>query len=156
MQTVCQKQIKLKNFLITGRLWAPVLMMTGISILSGTAGVSAGPFSFVGIDKLAHLLVFGLLSVAWVRVLPPAVFRPVLRLLLAVLATTLFGLLDELHQLGNPLRTFEWADLAADFLGSVLGAVAYLHLSWWRSFLEVEIGDALRLRFANKAANSAR
>ncbi len=156
MQTVCQKQIKMKNFLMPGRLWAPVFMMAGISILSGTAGVSAGPLSFAGIDKLAHLLVFGLLSVAWVRTFPGEFLRPVHRLLLAVLATTLFGLADELHQLGNPLRTFEWADLGADFVGSLLGALGYLQISWWRAFLEVEIKDALRLRFAAKEANSAR
>jgi len=147
---------RLKEYLKPHRLWAPVFMMAGISILSGSAGVNVGSWAFVGIDKLAHLAVFGLLGVAWVRSFRTATISATVRWLLAVSLTTLFGLLDEFHQLQNPLRTFEWADLLADFCGAVAGAAAYLHLRWFQTFLELEFRHVLRLRSVQKIPNSAR
>jgi len=129
-------------------------MMIGITVLSGTAGVQMGSLSFTGIDKLGHLLVFGLLGVAWVRVFRSPDLGFAKRLLLAVILTSGFGLLDECHQLRNPLRTFEWADLLADFLGSLLGTFTYLSIRPWQAFLELDFHDALRLRFTHKITNS--
>jgi VanZ family protein len=43
----------------------------------------------------------------------------------AVFVSTLWGLSDEIHQALVPGRSSELADLAADFLGSVVGACAW-------------------------------
>ena len=128
-------------------------MMLGISFLSGSAGVQMGPLSFVGVDKLGHLVVFGLLGVAWVRCFPPTAghFR---RLILATALTAGFGLLDELHQYTNPERLFEWGDLAADFLGGLLATAAYLHIPALQALLEVKFKPFGRLKSDANRPNS--
>ncbi len=76
------------------------------------------------------------------------------RLLAATLLATLFGLLDEIHQFTNPERYFEWADLAADFLGALLASAAYLWIGPLQALLEVNFKGAGRLMFMRKGANS--
>lgn len=115
-------------------------MMAGITLLSGSAGVQTGPIGFAGMDKLGHLVVFGLLAIAWVRCLEGEAMTPRVRFWSAVLLTAGFGLADEWHQYHNPQRTFEWADLAADCLGAVLAAAAYLNLGRLRALLEWKPG----------------
>ncbi|MGA1205520.1 MAG: VanZ family protein [Opitutales bacterium] len=136
-----------------GRLWAPVFMMIGISILSGSAGIQMGPLSFVGVDKVGHFAVFGLLGIAWVRVFSPARVPMRSHLFTAVALTTLFGLADELHQYRNPMRYFEWADLGADFAGAVVATGLYRFCEWFRALLEVKIGRVLRLPSVVKIPN---
>jgi VanZ family protein len=128
------------------RLWVPVFMMAGISVLSGSAGVQMGSLSFVGIDKLGHLVVFGLLGVAWARCWPVPDSRRLAVLLAAVLLTSGFGLLDELHQYRNPERTFEWADWLADTVGAVSGAALYLYCRPLQALSEIKLRDVSRLR----------
>jgi len=124
-----------KNSIHMKRIWVPVFMMLGISILSGSSGVQTGPISFVGIDKLGHFIVFGLLGIAWIRTFN----RQGTGFGLAVVLTTLFGLLDEWHQFYNPERYFEWADLAADFIGAVVFSTSYCRIPALRKVLEREI-----------------
>lgn len=122
--------------LIRRRLWVPLFMMGGISLLSGTAGPQVGSLSFTGMDKVGHVVVFALLGMAWARCLRPAKAARGFSWLLSVALSTGFGLLDELHQYTNPLRLFEWGDLLADFLGACIGAALYLRVEWLRRFLE--------------------
>jgi VanZ family protein len=129
-------------------------MMVGISLLSGSAGVQMGPLSFAGIDKLGHLVVFGLLGIAWARCLLSAAWSRPRRLVTAVLLTTLFGLADEVHQYTNPQRYFEWADLTADFVGALLATGAYLWIQPLQALLELNFKAAGRLMFIRKGANS--
>jgi hypothetical protein len=128
--------------------------MTAISLFSGSAGVQLGDWSFVGIDKLGHLAVFGLLGIAWTRALQPLRKPANGTWLLAVCLTGGFGLLDELHQYTNPLRYFEWADLLADIAGAALAAGLYLKAGPFRRLLEVDLRAVLRLRSADKLTNS--
>ena len=120
--------------------------MAAISLFSGSAGVQLEGWFFVEIDKIGHLAVFGLLGVAWVRWLLPAGYSKAKVFLLAVGLTTLFGFSDELHQYPNPLRTFEWADLIADFSGAAIASALYLRAPFFKSFLEIKIVDFGRLR----------
>ncbi len=129
-----------------GRLWVPLFIMVGISILSGSAGVQVKSWSFVGIDKMAHFLVFGLLGIAWIRCLDWDKTSSATKLTIAVGFTMLFGLLDEFHQACNPLRTFEWADAIANFVGALFWACCYLWVSPFRDLLEIKIYRFLRLR----------
>lgn len=134
------------------RLWVPFFIMIGVSILSGTAGPQTGPITFVGIDKVGHFVVFGLLGIAWTRVFLPGGLSGLPCLLIATGLTTLFGLLDELHQFHNPMRTFEWADLAADFAGALVCSAAYLWLPFLQALAEVKIRYRPRLHSTVKAS----
>ncbi|MEX0325252.1 MAG: VanZ family protein [Puniceicoccaceae bacterium] len=146
MQHPCQSgNERLSRFSIR-RLWGPVSLMVVISLFSGTPGVQLGEWSFIGIDKLGHLLVFGLLGVAWLRVLMAQAGTHFQALVLAVALTTAFGAFDELHQYLNPDRYFEWADLLADFSGALLAGTLYWRWSLFRSVLEVKIRPPAILR----------
>jgi VanZ family protein len=117
------------------RLWLPVFVMAGVTVLSGGAGPATGGVSFPGMDKIGHFVVFGMLAVAWARSFYGGLGKPAV-CLISVLLTTLFGYMDELHQYTNPLRLFEWYDLLADFLGAVAGALVYVYWNWVRRLLE--------------------
>lgn len=156
MQQACQNPLKPALSWNPARIWVPLFMMAGISVLSGSAGVQTGGWSFAGIDKLAHFFVFGLLGISWARVFPPARHRPPQRLLYAAGLAALFGLLDELHQFHNPLRTFEWGDLAADLAGALAWAAAYLHIRPLQALLELEFRYPARLLSLWRTPNSGK
>lgn len=120
--------------------------MVTISVFSGTPGVQLGAWSFTGVDKLGHLLVFGLLGVAWFRGLQAFGLTGLRALVGAVALTTAFGALDEAHQYLNPDRYFEWADLLADFSGALLAGFLYWQWPLFRWVLEVKIRPPVVLR----------
>ena len=136
------------------RIWAPVFIMTGVSVLSGTAGVQTGGWSFTGMDKLGHLVVFGLLGIAWARSFKGDPASPWRGFLLSVLLASAFGMLDEMHQYHNPLRTFEWGDLLADIVGSAVASWMYLYVKPVQRLLETKISQYLRLPSRNNRADS--
>ena len=81
-------------------------------------------------DKVHHMTAYGLFGLLWYRAFrfcsgnwaaPRAV-------LLAVLASMLYGVTDELHQLFVPLREADPWDVGADTVGA---AVAVLGMDWW-------------------------
>jgi VanZ family protein len=81
-------------------------------------------------DKIHHMMAYGLFGLLWYRAFrfcsgswatPRAV-------LLAVLASTLYGVTDELHQLFVPLREPDPWDVAADMAGA---AAAVFAIDWW-------------------------
>ena len=130
-------------------------MMTGITILSGSAGVQTGPIHFIGMDKVGHFLIFGLLAISWIRFLEGWIRGPAKQLAVACLLVMAFGFLDEWHQIHNPDRYFEWADLGADLAGALILSAAFLYIPGFRRFLELEIWGFWRLILGDKAANSA-
>jgi VanZ family protein len=93
-------------------------------------------------DKAAHAVVFGGLcglvalgmqcksrnGTSWILAIVPVLFA------------TAYGLTDEIHQLYVPDRSFEWADLLADFLGAV-AVQTVLTLHWRRTAME-DAGEA--------------
>ena len=82
---------------------------------------SIGIESFVGIDKLAHLLMFFLTMIWFVNITPNPYWNIIGCLLV------FFGLVLEWMQMQFfPERSFEWLDWFADFLGVVVS------ISLWR------------------------
>lgn len=130
-----------------GRWWLPVFVMAGITMLSGSAGVQTGPIQFVGMDKVGHVVVFGMLAISVTRCWDVK-RHPNLAFWTGVLVAVGFGLGDELHQLTNPYRYFEWADWVADIVGGLLGAAAYVRVGWIRRILE----QPVRLRWKKKVS----
>jgi VanZ family protein len=84
-----------------------------------------GPFP-PGTDKVLHAVVYAALGALIARAWWRRARQPITRLRLvlwAALMATGYGLSDEIHQLFVPGRHFDLADLAADALGAVLGAI---------------------------------
>jgi|ETNmetMinimDraft_2_1059921.scaffolds.fasta_scaffold11794_3 hypothetical protein len=69
---------------------------------------------------LQHVLIYTILALLIYRALSytknPSKF-------LVVFSTTLYGLLDEIHQFYVPGRTFDWFDVGMDLLGAILALI---------------------------------
>ncbi len=99
-------------------------------VIASSCSHVASP-DIVYIDKVAHLLVYGLLATLVARNLPAE-----RRVWLAILAVSFFGVTDEWHQSFTPGRSAEVADWAADTVGAVIAAVLYARWAWYRQLLE--------------------
>lgn len=120
------------------RRWLlPLLLLATIAFASGKGDPQVPGGGFPGLDKIAHVLVFGLVATAICRIHPRWALRRSMGWV-AMGVTSLFGLTDEWLQSMNPHRLFEWADLAADVFGAVLAVTVYQRWHWYRSVLESE------------------
>lgn len=79
-----------------------------------------------GLDKLTHLLLYGVLGFLLYRATRWPGWRglAVGRVLTIAGALAVFGTIDEIHQVWIPGRGMEGADLLADLAGGAIGAVA--------------------------------
>ena len=98
-----------------------------IFLLSSQPRLPDLPLTFDGVDKAAHALFFGILC-AWV------VFgvghRGKAALIAGVVATSLYGAFDEVHQMFVPGRSPDVLDWIADTTGAALAATA---IRLWRA-----------------------
>lgn len=76
-------------------------------------------------DKLLHLIEYAVLAIlcyrAFRRAASPRVAQQAV--MFAILATSFYGMTDEVHQAFVPLRESSWLDWIADTAGAVIGAV---------------------------------
>lgn len=118
----------------TLRDWAwPSLLAAVIFYASGQSKI-AGP-NVVGFDKVAHFFVFGLLATLIVRI-PALVREGRLPVVWAVVATSLYGLTDEVHQSFTPGREVDVIDWVVDTAGAALAVFVYRSWNAYRSWLE--------------------
>lgn len=119
---------------VNGQILYPVILAAGIVGLSGESSPPTPGF-IPSFDKLAHFCVFGLLATLLIRLLPPA-SRNARNAFLVILAVSLFGLSDEIHQSYTPGRFVEFADWVADTLGATVAVLAYWKWDAYRGLLE--------------------
>jgi VanZ family protein len=105
-------------------LWLPVVaymaMLFGFSSLS-TIPSPPGDFSFFDVHIAAYAGLGALTARATAGGLRNVSWRAVV---VAILISSLYGVTDEYHQLFTPGRSFDVIDMAADTIGSVVGASA--------------------------------
>ncbi len=119
-------------------LW-PLALASTIVYSSGGAGPQLPDFlQLVSIDKLVHFFIFGLLATLILRVYDNKLAH-IKYAFIAIIVTSLFGLLDEWHQYLNPYRYFEVANWMADTLGSIVAVIAYQSLQPYKRLLEMNI-----------------
>jgi VanZ family protein len=77
--------------------------------------------SMPGIDKVAHLVMYGILTVLFCRAFrqPSALYSASNAFALALITSTGYGLIIECYQYLVPFRSFEGLDLLANALGSL-------------------------------------
>ncbi len=82
-------------------------------------------------DKVLHAVEYGLFAVLWYRAFRSASGPMVARhaLLFAIVAASLYGITDEVHQAFVPLRESSWLDWLADTIGAVLGPLGWSYLA---------------------------
>ena len=117
-----------------GQVLYPVILAVGIVGLSGEQSPPTPGF-IPSFDKLAHFCVFGLLATLLFRLVPPT-SRTARIAILVILAVSLFGLSDEIHQSFTPGRFVEFADWVADTLGATVAVLAYWKWDAYRNLLE--------------------
>lgn len=93
----------------------------GALMLAGVALVSLIPVADTGVgDKLAHVFTYFVLA-GWFALLAPNRWA----LAWTIVGLTLFGMLIELLQGMTGYRYAEWADVAANIAGTLIGAMLY-------------------------------
>ena len=111
------------------RYWGPVVLYAGfIFYLSSQSFFPDTLPSYVQKmgDKAHHMMAYGLFGLLWYRAFrwsagPRGARRAVL---LAIVAATLYGVTDEMHQSFVPLRDADLWDVVADALGAALAVFA--------------------------------
>jgi VanZ family protein len=105
----------------------PALLIAGFIWFLSSQHILPQPKGILGWDKLQHLLAYGALGLAAGLWASPVFWkrRPVLALLLTMLAGSAYGAIDEFHQdfVGRDCNVWDWI---ADTLGAFLGALAVM------------------------------
>ena len=116
------------------RYWGPVCAYAGlIFYLSAQSHPDEQLPSFVELfsDKVLHVIEYAVLGGLFYRGFrwgAEASWRP-WAVPLAILAASLYGISDELHQFFVPFRESSWLDWVADTVGAVLGTAALHRIS---------------------------
>ena len=117
--------------------WMPVALYAGaIFFLSAQSHPEEHLPSFLlkeVSDKVLHLLEYAVLGALCYRAFRWGLNGQVAAraLIIAIVATSLYGVTDEVHQLFVPFRESSWLDWLADTIGAVIGALS------WRFFFGV-------------------
>jgi VanZ family protein len=100
----------------------PVCWAALILALTSVPGSAVPDVGIGASDKVVHLLLYGILGALAMRAAwDPA--RAVRLVVIVTLAVSLFGALDELHQLFVPGRGADFVDWLADSAGGFSGAL---------------------------------
>jgi hypothetical protein len=127
--------------LSAGRWAYPAALAGAVIFASGQSHV-AGSGWFIGIDKLSHFAVFGLLATLVLRAPGPCQARA----WRAAAAVSLFGLCDEWRQSFTPGRFVEFADWVADTVGALVAVFVYQTWPAYRRLLEFRLPLGLARR----------
>ena len=109
--------------------WLPLIVaLVGTFILSSIPGHRLPPLGEWNADKLLHGVEYAVIGALFVRPLDRSSWglsRPVVAILVATCLASVWGALDEVHQLFTPNRSCDWRDWLADTLGALVGALVY-------------------------------
>jgi len=114
------------------RVWLALIAL--LVIFESSCSRVSLPSGIMGIDKIGHFLLYGLLATHFHR----AGFTKG-RLGLSILAMSLFGASDELHQHFTPGRSMDILDWVSDTLGSALAITLHDRLRLYRRVLDWRI-----------------
>ena len=126
-------------------LW-PVLLVIVIFVSSGSQDLAVPDLGFqFHIDKIAHILVFGLVATLIIRT-PKFNDLSLQSVLTTTLITSVYGACDEFRQSLTPTRSVEFADWLADTFGAFAAVTLYAKWHWYRRLLEwrkpIKLGGA--------------
>ncbi len=108
-----------------GRRWIlPVGWAALILALTSIPGSAVPDVGVKSTDKLVHLLLYAVLGALATRALWSS-DRPTRLVILVTVAVSIFGAVDEMHQLLVPGRSGDLPDWLADTIGGMTGAVLF-------------------------------
>jgi len=105
--------------------WLPVILYCGVIFIQSSYPSTQSLPRFLHADKLIHAGAYALLGFLFFRAFQATKIQKgiVLLIIFSGLASSLYGVSDEIHQSFVPSRTASIADVLADTAGSFLGAV---------------------------------
>lgn len=108
--------------------WLPVIFYCLVIYIQSSHPVTESLPPFPHADKLVHTAGYALLGFLFYRAYLATGMSRRARILLIVsaLSASAYGVSDEIHQYFVPSRTAEFADIVADSVGSVMGAMVAL------------------------------
>jgi VanZ family protein len=119
------KGTPIKKFTI---YWLPLIIYCGALFIQSSFAAT-GQYSVSFFDKILHFTAYALLGILFFRALGTLAIRKRTHLtaLLSIMAASLYGLSDEIHQYFVPLRDADMLDWLADVIGSICGVLLYLY-----------------------------
>jgi VanZ family protein len=112
------------------RFWFPLLCYSAIISFVSSLSTVPVPYTEISFDKLLHAGEYGVFGFLLARALGSCERKFSLHVIFGVviIISLVYGLLDEYHQSFVPGRTCDLIDVAADWLGGVLGGWVYIRL----------------------------
>lgn len=112
------------------RFLPPLMVMATIFLLSHQPGDRLSLPALPGLDKLAHLAIYGLLAASLIRAFGSRIrrLRPDRVAVFAILWCLAYGMSDEFHQSFVPGRFVSGWDLLADTAGAAAVSAVWLFL----------------------------
>ena len=106
--------------------WLPVILYCVLIFIQSSYPATQSIPRFPHADKLVHTGAYTLLGFLFFRAFQTTRIQKgiLLLVLFSALASSLYGISDEIHQFFVPSRTASIADALADVAGSILGVVA--------------------------------
>lgn len=113
---------------IVGRVTPVIVTMGVIFFLSHQPGTFFGPYSFDGVDKLAHFVIYSILSLSVIYAFTGKYRIKKKRLVVGtvMIVGLLYGVSDELHQTFIPGRFSTISDVVADVAGALFVCLIWL------------------------------
>lgn len=114
--------------------WMPILFYCLLIFIQSSFPLPETIPKLPYMDKLFHFLVYAILGMLFLRAFRTLWFknRIVILLLSSVIASILYGMSDELHQLYVPLRSASLMDIVADTFGSIFGV--FFSVRWFYNY----------------------
>ncbi|PIP36186.1 MAG: hypothetical protein COS92_05115 [Desulfobacterales bacterium CG07_land_8_20_14_0_80_52_14] len=108
--------------------WLPVLLYCLLIFFQSAFPPVVSEPIFPFADKAAHGMIYAVLGILFYKAFKTRSVKNPKAAGWAVLASTLYGVSDEIHQAFVPVRSAEMADVLADGLGSLLGVLLFVIL----------------------------
>jgi hypothetical protein len=126
--------------------WVPIILYSGLIVFLSSLSHPEEHFSdpyFLGFgnDKVSHGIEYGILGILFLRAFQLGLgeARFPYPAFWAIIAATLFGISDELHQHFVPNRDMDLWDVLADFTGATLAIVSWSYIQEIRQKFESRI-----------------
>ena len=115
-----------KNFLF---YWFPIIIYCLIIFIQSSYPSPETTPDLPYFDKLLHFSAYAVLGAMFSRAFKTTQFKnnTTLLLILSILASSLYGISDELHQCFVPCRDADIMDALADIVGSICGVYLFIY-----------------------------
>ena len=127
------------------KIYLPPLILMGLIFISSSISMDGESehFKFLmgltpTVQNLLHIPLFGLLSYLWLNALTKNGCLGKKKLIITIIITLGYGLLDEFHQTFVPGRYGSLTDMLLNIVGIITGTVIYLQLQCRRNLKNLE------------------